>query len=98
MTLQELKRKRLSISKKQISGKNIVRIKRYDKRPTDSTRVCCVCGRPLTRVNLVNGEVITDVEHKQIAVGHGLKVHVCHYIKSCKTYLQWKGDLEESES
>lgn len=98
MTLEELKKKRLSVSKKQISNKNIVHFKRYDKRPTDSTRVCCVCGRPLTKVNLATGQVITDVEHKQIAVGCGLKVHVCYYIKSCKTYLRWKGDLEESES
>nr|WNM56091.1 hypothetical protein CoNPh38_CDS0215 [Staphylococcus phage S-CoN_Ph38] len=32
-------------------------INAFDKRPTDSTRLCCICGRPLTKLSLSTNQV-----------------------------------------
>lgn len=58
-------------------------IKKGDKRPTHSSRLCGVCGRKLTNMSRVDGKVITIVNHYTLDFGGFIKYYLCQDIKSC---------------
>lgn len=67
-------------------------IRKGDKRPTHNTRLCAICGRKLTNMSLVNGNVITVYDHYTIDYGGFLKYYICYDIKSCYSNLHKLGE------
>lgn len=71
-------------------------INAFDKRPTDSTRLCCICGRPLTKLSLSTNQVSSVEAHFSLKINKFLTVHMCYSINYCYTTLKQRGLLVES--
>ncbi|XWX29898.1 hypothetical protein KQUDLBSD_CDS0050 [Staphylococcus phage PG-2021_40] len=71
-------------------------IRKGDKRPTDSTRTCSVCGRQLTRLSLVTNQVQSIVTHTTLYIDNFMVVNICKEIGSCYSEYRKRGELDES--
>ena len=91
ITKDEIKIKRKLILSK---AKKKTTISKGDKRPTDSTRTCCVCGSKLTRLSLVTNKVTTIREHYSLVIDDLMKVHMCKNISTCYSEYDKRGELE----
>lgn len=58
-------------------------INKGDKRITSSSRVCGVCGCPLSGINYVTGKVLSKQKHYHIQYSKYLYIGLCHDISNC---------------
>lgn len=65
-----------------------------DKRISSSSRVCCICGKQLSKMNYTNGVVSAKVDHYHIKYGSLLYLDMCKNISSCYNQLEKRGELE----
>lgn len=91
ITKEDIKRRRKLILSK---SKKSTTIKKGDKRPTDSTRTCCICGSNLTRLSLVTNNVTTIREHYSLVIDELMRVHMCKNIVNCYSEYDKRGELE----
>lgn len=67
-------------------------IKRGDKRISSATRICAVCGRPLSKLVLRTGVPTVVVDHISCNISDIVRLNVCEDIRSCYAYSSKKGE------
>lgn len=67
-------------------------IRKGDKRINSATRICAVCGRPLSKLILRTGEPTVVVDHISCKVSDIIRINICEDIRSCYAYSSKKGE------
>lgn len=88
LTREEIKKKRQYIFNQ---SKKTTTIRKGDKRIVSATRLCAVCGRPLSRLVLTNGSAIVTTTHVSCKVSDLVRLNMCEDIRSCYAYTTKKG-------
>lgn len=89
LTREEIKQKRQYIFSQSQKTTNI---RKGDKRIASATRLCAVCGRPLSKLVLTNGSVIVTTAHISCKISDLVRLNICEDIRSCYAYASKKGE------
>lgn len=68
-------------------------IKKGDKRVSSSTRLCAVCGKPLSSLVLRTGASVATVNHVSCIITDYVRLNVCEDIRSCYAHTKKKGGM-----
>lgn len=89
LTKEEIKQKRQYIFSK---AQKTTNIRKGDKRIASATRLCAVCGRPLSKLVLTNGSAIVTTDHVSCKISDLVRLNMCEDIRSCYAYTSKKGE------
>lgn len=91
-TKKDIKELRHDIKK---GANSVTVIRRGDQRIKSPSRVCAICGQPLSNFNYTNGNVSAKMSHYQIKQSKYLEYYLCKDIKNCYKNIQRRGELVE---
>lgn len=92
MKKHEVKDKRRLIKK---NGTKVTLVKKNDKRITSPSRICCICGEQLSKVNYSNGKVLAKKDHIHVQYSSLLYLDMCKDVTNCYKNLKERGELSE---
>lgn len=81
----EIKKQRDEIKR---SCEKVTKIYKNDNRVTNSSRICAVCGKRLTRLNRTNGKAQVVFNHYHIKFSELIQCDICLSLSDCVKYLK----------